>query len=126
MERGEVNYLPKDWEELSKARNLAFKEGLVYESRLAEWLFEGLKFKGQQWEGHPFSTDDVLHFSGCRDRSAIDKRHKDAAMEAYSASLTPLGRSSSLCCGGSSTPLSEQELAICSAYRVRSHSHGRN
>ena len=82
MERGEPNYLSKDWEELSEARNLAFKEELVYESRLAEWLSGGLKFKGQPWDGQPFSTDDALHFSGCRDRSAIEKRHKDAAADA--------------------------------------------
>lgn len=82
MERGEANYLSKDWEELSEARNLAFKEELVYESRLAEWLSGGLKFKGQPWDGEPFTTDDALHFSGCRDRSAIDKRHKDSAADA--------------------------------------------
>ena len=82
MERGEPNYLSKDWEELSEARNLAFKEELVYESRLSEWLSGGLKFKGQPWDGQPFSTDDALHFSGCRDRSAIEKRHKDAAADA--------------------------------------------
>ena len=82
MERGEPNYLSKDWEELSEARNLAFKEELVYESRLSEWLSGGLKFKGQPWDGQPFSTDDALHFSGCRDRSAIEQRHKDAAADA--------------------------------------------
>ena len=87
MERGEPNYLSKDWEELSEARNLAFKEELVYESRLAEWLSGGLKFKGQPWDGQPFSTDDALHFSGCRDRSGSSKAQK---RRCGSSSLTRL------------------------------------
>ena len=82
MENGAANWLSKDMEELSEARNLSFKEELVYQSRLADWLAGGLNFKGQPWDKQPFSTDDALHLSGCRDRSAIEKRHKDAAAEA--------------------------------------------
>ena len=58
------------------------KQELVYQSRLADWLAGGLNFKGQPWDKQPFSTDDALHLSGCRDRSAIEKRHKDAAADA--------------------------------------------
>lgn len=82
MENGAANWLSKEMEELSEVRNRSFKEELVYQSRLADWLAGGLNFKGQPWDKQPFSTDDALHLSGCRDRSAIEKRHKDAAADA--------------------------------------------
>lgn len=82
MERGEPNYLSKDWEELSEARNLAFKEELLYEGRFAAWVSGSLKFQGQPWNGQPFTTDDALHFSGCRDRGSIEEKHKRAAADA--------------------------------------------
>ena len=82
MEKGEKNHLSKDWEELSEARNVAFKEELLYEGRFAAWLSGSLKFQGQPWNGQPFTTDDALHFSGCRDRGSIEEKHKRAAADA--------------------------------------------
>lgn len=82
MEAGEQNWLSKEWEELSEARNKAFKEELLFEGRLAAWLAGGVGFKGTPWDRKPFTTDDALHNSGCRDRSAIGQRDKRAATEA--------------------------------------------
>ena len=82
MEKGEDNHLSKDWEELSEARNVAFKEELLYEGRFAAWLSGSLKFQGQPWNGQPFTTDDALHLSGCRDRGSIEEKHKRAAADA--------------------------------------------
>ncbi len=82
MEKGEANHLSKDWEQLSEARNLAFKEELLYEGRFAAWVSGSLKFQGQPWNGQPFTTDDALHLSGCRDRGSIEEKHKRAAADA--------------------------------------------
>lgn len=82
MENGQRNWLCKEWEELSEARNKDFKEELLYEGRLAAWVAGSPGFEGRQWDRKPFTTDDALHYSGCRDRSAIEERHKRAAAEA--------------------------------------------
>jgi len=81
MQAGQQNWLSREWEELSEARNKVFKEELLYESRFAAWLTGGPGFMGTPWDQKPFTTDDALHFSGCRDRSAIEQRHKRAAAE---------------------------------------------
>ena len=61
---------------------MAFKEELLYEGRFAAWLSGSLKFQGQPWNGQPFTTDDALHLSGCRDRGSIEEKHKRAAADA--------------------------------------------
>lgn len=87
FESGEANYLSKDWEELSESRNVAFKEELLYEGRFAAWLRGGPEYQGCPWDGRPFTTDDALHHSGCRDRGSIEDKHKRAAAD----SLRSLG-----------------------------------
>ena len=80
--RGDKNWLSDELEGLSEARNRGFREELIYESRFTAWLAGGVDYQGTPWDGKPFTTDDILHRSGCRDRSAIEQRHKNYATEA--------------------------------------------
>ncbi len=70
----EPHWLTEEEEAESEKRNDQYKEHLLYESRLLAWLRGELP--AYQWDGHPFSGDDALHFSGSKDRSSIERRHQ--------------------------------------------------
>ena len=50
------------------------EQHLLYESSLLAWLRGELP--AYRWDGQPFSGDDALYFSGCKDLSSIERRHQ--------------------------------------------------
>ena len=72
--KDEPHWLTEEEEAQPEKRNDQYKEHLLYESRLLALLCGELP--AYQWDGQPFSGDDALHFSGCKDRSSIERRHQ--------------------------------------------------